>query len=64
MDFDTFHFSPYTIQSDDDDDALVTKSQIKAMNEKLDTLLASSSQSSTSAYSEAIVQALVAILVK
>ncbi|XP_052621019.1 gibberellin-regulated protein 14-like [Lactuca sativa] len=53
--FDSMYFSPYRVQSDDDDDEPVTKRHLKAVNEKLDQLLSSSS---SGAYSEAALKAL------
>ncbi|CAH1431384.1 unnamed protein product [Lactuca virosa] len=63
-DFDSFYFSPYRVQSDDDDDAPVTKRHLKDLNEKLDKLIASASSSSTTEYIEAAVKALFSTLVK
>ncbi|CAI9297638.1 unnamed protein product [Lactuca saligna] len=48
---------PYRIQSDDNDDAPVTKRHLKDLNDKLDTLIDSSSTFS-SAYSEATVKSI------
>ncbi|XP_052627090.1 uncharacterized protein LOC128133621 [Lactuca sativa] len=39
LEFDSMYFSPYRVQSDDDDDDPVTKRHLKAVNEKLDQLL-------------------------
>ncbi|CAI9279546.1 unnamed protein product [Lactuca saligna] len=42
LEFDSTYFSPYRVQSNDDDDEPVTKHHLKAVNEKLDQLLSSS----------------------
>ncbi|XP_052624904.1 uncharacterized protein LOC128132397 [Lactuca sativa] len=55
FEFDSTYFSPYRVQSDDDDDEPVTKRHLKSVNEKLDQLLSSSS---SGAYSEAALKAL------
>ncbi|XP_023731482.1 uncharacterized protein LOC111879245 [Lactuca sativa] len=61
LEFDSTYFSPYRVQSDDDEDAPVTKRHLKVVTEKLDQLLSSSS---TSAYSEAALKALFSSVVK
>nr|KAJ0193115.1 hypothetical protein LSAT_V11C800452990 [Lactuca sativa] len=61
LEFDSIYFSLYRIQSDDDDDAPVTKRQLKAVTEKLDQLLSSSS---AGAYSEVALRALFSSVVK
>ncbi|XP_052626913.1 uncharacterized protein LOC128133488 [Lactuca sativa] len=43
VEFDSFYYSPYRVQSDEDDDAPITKKHIKELNAKLGTLMASSS---------------------
>nr|KAJ0220199.1 hypothetical protein LSAT_V11C200056640 [Lactuca sativa] len=53
--FDSTYFSPYRVQSDDDDDEPVTKCHLKAVNEKLGQLLSSSTSGT---YSEAALKAL------
>ena len=58
MTFDSVYYSPYQVQSDDDDDAPVTKKHLKELHEKIDSLIASSS-SSRSTISEAAIQGLV-----
>lgn len=64
VEFDTFHYSPFTVQRNSDDDAPITKRHLKDLNEKLNTLIASSSSSSTTAYSEIVINGLVATLFK
>ncbi|CAI9263314.1 unnamed protein product [Lactuca saligna] len=61
--FDSIYYSPYQLQSDDDDDAPVTKKHIKELHEKIDNIVASSS-SSTSHFSEAAIQGMVESLSK
>ncbi|XP_023760537.1 cell wall protein DAN4-like [Lactuca sativa] len=61
LEFDSTYFSPYLVQSDDDEDAPVIKRHLKAVTEKLDQLLSSSS---TSAYSESSLKALFSSVVK
>ena len=59
MTFDSIYYSPYRIQSDDDDDdAPVTKKHIKELHEKIDNLIASSS-SSRSHVTEVAIQKMV-----
>lgn len=48
MTYDSVYFSPFQVQSDDEDDAPVTKKHLKELNEKVDLLLASSSNSQSS----------------
>ena len=62
--FDSFYYSPYIIQSDDDDDALVTKRNLKDLNEKLDRLISSSSSTPSETYSETGIKAMLATFVK
>lgn len=62
MEFDSFYYSPYRVQSDEDDDAPVTKKYIKELNDKLDNLMASSS--SHHPYSKAAIQTMVDSFVK
>lgn len=52
------------MQQDSDDDAPITQRHLKALNEKLDSLLSSISSSSIIAYSEAAVKAMLDTLVK
>nr|KAJ0221851.1 hypothetical protein LSAT_V11C200062850 [Lactuca sativa] len=61
LEFDSTYFSPYRVQSDDDDDAPLTKRHLMAMTDKLDQLLSSSS---TNPYSEAALKALFSSAVK
>ncbi|XP_052625758.1 pollen-specific leucine-rich repeat extensin-like protein 2 [Lactuca sativa] len=49
LEFDSTYFSSYRVQSDDDDDEPITKRHLKAVNEKLDQLLSSSSSDSLQA---------------
>ncbi|KAL7613861.1 hypothetical protein Lser_V15G06525 [Lactuca serriola] len=63
MEFDSVYFSPYRVQSDDDDDAPVTKRYLKDLNDKLDQLLSSSSSTPSEAYSEVAIKALLATFV-
>ena len=58
MTFDSVYFSPFQVQSDDEDDAPVTKKHLKELNEKVDLLLASSTNSQSS-LSEAALQKIV-----
>ncbi|XP_052620068.1 uncharacterized protein LOC128126361 [Lactuca sativa] len=55
LEFDSIYFSPYQVQSEDDDDEPITKRHLKAVNDKLDQLLSSSS---LGAYSDAALNAL------
>ncbi|CAI9280709.1 unnamed protein product [Lactuca saligna] len=48
-----FTFCPFTIRTGSDDEALVMKVQLKAIHEKLDSLLKASKPSSTDEYSQA-----------
>ncbi|KAL7586246.1 hypothetical protein Lser_V15G38226 [Lactuca serriola] len=43
MNFDSVYYSPFQVQSDEEDDAPVTKKHLKELHEKVDLLLASSS---------------------
>ncbi|XP_023739506.1 lisH domain-containing protein C1711.05-like [Lactuca sativa] len=61
LEFDSTYFSPYRVQSDEDEDAPVTKRHLKAVNDKLDQLLSSSS---SSAYSDAALKALFSSVVQ
>ncbi|XP_023766520.1 flocculation protein FLO11-like [Lactuca sativa] len=61
LEFDSTYFSPYHVQSDEDDDEPVTKHHLKAVNDKLDQLLSSSS---SGAYSEAALKALFSFVVQ
>ncbi|KAL7588162.1 hypothetical protein Lser_V15G40899 [Lactuca serriola] len=58
MTFDSVYFSPFQVQSDDEDDAPVTKKHLKELNEKVDLLLATSTNSQSS-LSEAALQKIV-----
>lgn len=59
-----FTFSPFTIMNDNDDEAPVTKGQLKAMHEKLDSLLKASKPSSTNDYSQASFKSILETLIK
>ncbi|CAI9290795.1 unnamed protein product [Lactuca saligna] len=61
LEFDSTYFSPYRVQSDDDEDAPVTKSHLKAVTEKLNQLLSSSS---ANAYFEAALKVMFSSVVK
>ncbi|CAI9283093.1 unnamed protein product [Lactuca saligna] len=61
LEFDSTYFNPYRAQSDDDDDELVTKCHLKAVNENIDQLLSSSS---SGAHSEESLKALFSSVVK
>nr|KAJ0222371.1 hypothetical protein LSAT_V11C200074100 [Lactuca sativa] len=54
LEFDSTYFSPYRVQSEDDDDEPITKRHLKEVNDKLDQLLSSSS---SGAYSDAALKA-------
>ncbi|CAI9259868.1 unnamed protein product [Lactuca saligna] len=64
LDFDTFHYSPFSIQEDSDDDAPLAQKDLKALNVKLDTLIVSSTASSSHAYSEEAIKTFLNTLVK
>ncbi|XP_052621767.1 flocculation protein FLO11-like [Lactuca sativa] len=61
LEFDSMYFSPYGVQIDDDDDEPVTKRHLKVVNKKVDQLLSSSS---SGAYSEAALKALLSSVVQ
>ncbi|KAL7586307.1 hypothetical protein Lser_V15G38798 [Lactuca serriola] len=58
MTFDSVYYSPFQVQSDEDDDAPVTKRHLQELHDKIDSLIASSSTSQSS-LSEAAVQKIV-----
>ncbi|KAL7590743.1 hypothetical protein Lser_V15G39175 [Lactuca serriola] len=58
MTFDSVYYSPFQVQSDDDDDAPVTQKHLKELHDKVDLLIGSSSTSQSS-LSEAAIQKLV-----
>ncbi|KAL7582299.1 hypothetical protein Lser_V15G44719 [Lactuca serriola] len=58
MQFDSVYYSPFQVQSDDDEEAPVTKKHLKELHEKVDLLIASSSNSQSS-LSEAALQKIV-----
>lgn len=64
MDFDSFHYSPFSIQEDSDDDTPLTQRHLKDLYAKLDSLLASSTTSSTEAYSKVAIKSMLDTLVK
>lgn len=59
-----FTFSPFIVRNESDDEALVTKGQLKAINEKLDTLLQASKLSSSDKYSQASIKSILETLTK
>ncbi|KAL7596833.1 hypothetical protein Lser_V15G29618 [Lactuca serriola] len=61
LEFDSTYFNPYRVQSDEDDDEPVTKRHLKAVNDKLDQLLSSSS---SAVYSDAALKALFSSVVQ
>ncbi|XP_023764879.2 uncharacterized protein LOC111913403 [Lactuca sativa] len=61
LEFDSTYFSPYCVQSDEDDDEPVTKRHLKAVNDKLDQLLSSSF---SGAYSKAALKDLFSSVVQ
>ncbi|XP_023762192.1 cell wall protein DAN4-like [Lactuca sativa] len=63
-DFEAFTYIPFTIQDDSNDDAPITKGQLKALNEKMDSLLESTKASSHSDYSQEAVKAFFETLTK
>ena len=50
-DFVGFTYNPFNIRTESDDEALVTRGQLKAINEKLDSLLYATKTTSTDDYS-------------
>ncbi|CAI9299053.1 unnamed protein product [Lactuca saligna] len=64
FDFETFQYNPFSIQDDSDKDAPITQKDLKALNKKMDSILASSTISSSKAYSEATVKGMLDTLVK
>ncbi|KAL7619307.1 hypothetical protein Lser_V15G04057 [Lactuca serriola] len=54
MTFDSVYYSPFQVQSDDDDDAPVTKKHLKELQAKIDSLITSSSTSQSSIFEAAI----------
>lgn len=54
LNFKSTYFSPYRVQSDDDEDAPVTKRNLKDLHNKLDTLIASTSTSSSGYFEVAV----------
>ncbi|XP_023772051.1 uncharacterized protein LOC111920723 [Lactuca sativa] len=61
LEFDSTYFSPYRVQSDEDIDEPVTKRHLKAVNDKLDQLLSSSSSGT---YSDVALKALFSFIVQ
>ncbi|CAI9278951.1 unnamed protein product [Lactuca saligna] len=59
-----FTFSPFTVHNESDDEAPVTKGQLKSINEKLDTLLQASKLSSSDEYSQASIKFILETLTK
>ena len=64
MDFDSIYYSPYRVQSDVDDDVAVTKRHLRELNEMLDKLLSSSSQTPNETYSEVAIKEMLATFVR
>ncbi|KAL7598003.1 hypothetical protein Lser_V15G22322 [Lactuca serriola] len=58
MTFDSVYYSPFQVQSDDNDDSPVTKRHLQELHDKIDSLIASSSTSQSS-ISEAAIQKIV-----
>ncbi|KAL7601907.1 hypothetical protein Lser_V15G26951 [Lactuca serriola] len=52
--FDLVYYSPFQLQSDDDDNAPVTKRHLKELHDKIDLLIASSSTSQSSLSEDAV----------
>lgn len=57
-DFAGFTYSPLNIRTTSDEKAPITKGQLKAINEKLDSLLQASKASSTDDYSQASIRSI------
>ena len=64
IDLDSIHYSPFLIQDDSDDNALLTQRHLKDLNAKPDTLIPSFTTSSSQAYSKAAVKSMLDTLVK
>ncbi|CAI9262244.1 unnamed protein product [Lactuca saligna] len=64
LDFDTFHYSLFSVQGESDDDAPVTQRHIRALFNKLESLIASSTATSIQAYYEAAVKGMLNTLKK
>lgn len=63
-DFGGFTYSPFNIRTESDNEAHVTKGQLKAANEKLDSLLQSSKTSTNIDYSNATIKSFLETLTK
>ncbi|CAI9269763.1 unnamed protein product [Lactuca saligna] len=63
-DFEGFTYSPFNIQIERDDEALVTRGKLKAINEKLDSLLQASKASSSDEYSQVTMKPFLETLTK
>lgn len=59
-----FTFSPFTIRTESDDEAPVTKGKLKAIHEKLDSLLQASKPSSSDDYSQALIKPILETITK
>ncbi|CAI9302446.1 unnamed protein product [Lactuca saligna] len=59
-----FTFSPFTIRTASDDEASVTKGQLKAIHKKLDSLLQASKPSSFDEYSQTLINSILETLTK
>ncbi|CAI9259714.1 unnamed protein product [Lactuca saligna] len=64
LDFDNFHYSPFSIQGKRDDETPMTQKDTRTLTEKLESLIASSTASSSHVYSEATVKSMLDTLVK
>ncbi|CAI9293451.1 unnamed protein product [Lactuca saligna] len=57
-DFARFTYSPFKIRSQSDDESPITRGQLKAINETLDSLLHATNTSSTNDYSQATIKSI------
>lgn len=57
-----FHYSPFHVQAESDDDAPVSKGKLKAITEKMDSLLESCKASPNNVYSQAMIKACIETL--
>ncbi|CAI9297392.1 unnamed protein product [Lactuca saligna] len=64
VDFTGFTYSPFNIRTESDDEAPVMRGQLKAIHEKLDSLLHASKPSPTDDYSQATINFLRETLTK
>ncbi|CAI9302360.1 unnamed protein product [Lactuca saligna] len=63
-DFAGFPYSPFNIRTENDDESLITKGQLKLINEKLDSLLNAEKTSSIEDYSQATVKSILETVTK